>query len=389
VDALETKIAVLKLESDTRIQALNDEQFKGEKENLQKVLEFHKEIDKTQGKTLDAAKQEIAAESQKMAIVLAQAGKSKTQIDAEIASYTKAKTALAEYELAKEKTKEDTQSFDNQRQGIQNLQKAGQISPLEAERKINQLIKERLPLLKADAAAELSAAKETGNQDNIAQGNQDVRKLQEIVLSAKDIGNELGQGLNRDFTTFFETVGHGTATVAQSFQKLAASVIGSIEQILVKMLLLKITNAALNASGAAPDSFLGGLLAGIGGHAEGGLIKGPGGPKSDSIPARVSPGEFIVKADAVSLFGAHNLEAINRGLNPPSIANLPLPKFAEGGLIAGGGVGASDSNINLGIELSEGLILKHLSSKAAGNIILQHLSNNPKAAAHAIGRSQG
>jgi len=51
---------------------------------------------------------------------------------------------------------------------------------------------------------------------------------------------------------------------------------------------------------------------------------------------------------------------------------------------AGGG---GDSSIHLGIGLDEGLILKHLSSKTAGNIILNHLANNPKAASKALSRS--
>ena len=109
--------------------------------------------------------------------------------------------------------------------------------------------------------------------------------------------------------------------------------IQSIEQMLIKLLLLKIEQAATGTGGSG-GSFGGSFLAGFGGgHAEGGLIKGPGGPKSDSIPARLSAGEFVVKADAVSRFGVHQLQAINRGMQAPSFANLELPKFSEGGLV--------------------------------------------------------
>jgi hypothetical protein len=100
----------------------------------------------------------------------------------------------------------------------------------------------------------------------------------------------------------------------------------------------------------------------------------------------LSHGEFIVKADAVASFGVANLDAINRGLRIPSIERLALPRYAEGGLVGEAGAGG-ESNINLGISLDEGLILKHLSSKAAGNIILNHLANNPKAAGKALSRS--
>jgi hypothetical protein len=177
--------------------------------------------------------------------------------------------------------------------------------------------------------------------------------------------------------------------VGDAFKGLAASVIDSLAkmaaQMLAQIVIAKLLQAAL---GGATGGAGGGLTALIPGHAEGGLIKGPGGPKDDKVPAMLSHGEYVIKADAVSQFGVGNLEAINRGLKIPSVENLALPKFAEGGLVGNVGGGGGDSSINLGIGLDEGLILRHLSSKAAGNIVIQHLANNPKAAGKALSRSQ-
>lgn len=65
-------------------------------------------------------------------------------------------------------------------------------------------------------------------------------------------------------------------------------------------------------------------------NAEGGLIKGPGTSKSDSILSRLSRGEFVVNAATTRKFGAgffHRLQALaKRG------QNLDLPGFATGGL---------------------------------------------------------
>jgi TP901 family phage tail tape measure protein len=44
----------------------------------------------------------------------------------------------------------------------------------------------------------------------------------------------------------------------------------------------------------------------------GGLVKGPGGSTSDSIPAMLSNGEFVVKASAVGTYGVDFLNAINQ-----------------------------------------------------------------------------
>ncbi|MBB6224570.1 M15 family metallopeptidase [Rhizobium leguminosarum] len=63
------------------------------------------------------------------------------------------------------------------------------------------------------------------------------------------------------------------------------------------------------------------------GLADGGHVAGPGGPTSDSIPAMLSNGEFVVNADSARKH-RRLLDAINSG----SIA-----KFARGGLVGGSG----------------------------------------------------
>lgn len=60
--------------------------------------------------------------------------------------------------------------------------------------------------------------------------------------------------------------------------------------------------------------------------ADGGLITGPGTGRSDSIPAYVSNGEFVVNAAATAKHRAL-LESINSG----------VPRFADGGMVGGAG----------------------------------------------------
>jgi hypothetical protein len=82
--------------------------------------------------------------------------------------------------------------------------------------------------------------------------------------------------------------------------------------------------------------------------ATGGYITGPGTGTSDSIPARLSNGEFVVRSAAVSRFGLDFLHAVN---------SMSMPMFAGGGLVgaparlAGGGAGApATSALNLTID---------------------------------------
>jgi hypothetical protein len=391
IDDLQTKIDTTKINAATKALALDQQKSKADDQSQQETLDFERQLAELQGKRQDSARAEIEVEAKKRSDQIAQAGggaATQARLKAELEQWKQLKLAVADYDDARKKTEEDTKAFEIAKQAIELNQKSGKVSPLEAEREINQLIKDRLPLLKADADAELGAAKKTGNQDNIAQSQQQKAQIENLTISAEKLGNTLGQSVAGDFTTFFETVGRGTQSVAKSFQKLAASVIQSVEQMLIKLLLLQI---AQKASGTAfgQSSFGSAFLSGFQGHAEGGLIKGPGGPKSDSIPARLSAGEFVMKADAVQRFGVSGLEAINRGMNPQPFANLQFPKFSEGGLVGSPGAPGASGAVHLGIALDKGLILQHLSSKDAGRIILDHISNNPKAASKALGRSQG
>ena len=50
--------------------------------------------------------------------------------------------------------------------------------------------------------------------------------------------------------------------------------------------------------------------------AQGGLISGPGGFTSDSIPAMLSNGEYVMRASAVQSLGTDTLDAMNNGVMP-------------------------------------------------------------------------
>jgi hypothetical protein len=67
-------------------------------------------------------------------------------------------------------------------------------------------------------------------------------------------------------------------------------------------------------------------------YASGGFVSGPGTSRSDSIPARLSNGEFVLTARAVKKFGLNFLYALN-GLRIPSGMRQG---FADGGLVTAG-----------------------------------------------------
>ena len=76
-------------------------------------------------------------------------------------------------------------------------------------------------------------------------------------------------------------------------------------------------------------------------YAGGGMIHGPGTGTSDSIMARLSSGEFVMRAAAVRHWGSGFMSNLNRfaggGMVMPSRG---VPSFADGGMVTRGQHGA-------------------------------------------------
>lgn len=105
-----------------------------------------------------------------------------------------------------------------------------------------------------------------------------------------------------------------------------------------------------------------GIFAAIGsafGFAEGGLVRGPGSGTSDSIPARLSNGEYVIKAASVRKVGTRFLDALN-GATMPGSMRAGVPAFASGGLVGDvaarsvrGTSGAPTVNVPISISVPE------------------------------------
>ena len=89
-------------------------------------------------------------------------------------------------------------------------------------------------------------------------------------------------------------------------------------------------------------NFLGDVFPGLK-FADGGLVPGSGGPRSDDVLARVSSGEYVIKAASVSKFGAGFFDQLNSGQMP----------------MGGGGGGGGGVSIDAGImeSLTPGFFL--------------------------------
>lgn len=110
-------------------------------------------------------------------------------------------------------------------------------------------------------------------------------------------------------------------------------------------------NAIMSKLGGGKN--IGGIS--VAGFASGGPIYGSGTKTSDSIPARLSHGEYVIQAKAVDKFGVGFLNSINQGAMPHDGAGFK-PGFATGGLVnirmspgfaTGGAVPSADTLNNI------------------------------------------
>lgn len=132
-------------------------------------------------------------------------------------------------------------------------------------------------------------------------------------------------------------------TMARGAMRLAESILSVVEA-LEPLLPLLTALAAFKLGQIAVPAF--GKFAGIGGRNKGGRIYGfnkggfvPGSGSKDTVPAMLTPGEFVIKKSSVNSIGAHNLARIN-GYNDGgevdvynitgNPANLPAMGYTQG-----------------------------------------------------------
>lgn len=136
------------------------------------------------------------------------------------------------------------------------------------------------------------------------------------------IGDAIGEALAGEGSAG-KLFGGFLSTIAQGLKQMGSALIqyGVAKKFFQD---IKLPAGAAIAAGIGIRIFAAALQSSLPKFAGGGKISGPGSGKSDSILARVSNGEYVVRADAVKFFGTGFMDLIN---------NKRLPYFDSGGLI--------------------------------------------------------
>lgn len=213
-----------------------------------------------------------------------------------------------------------------------------------------------------------------GNSAGISVGDMGVGALS-TGLSA------LSTGLNTA-TTAVTAMGGATGTagnlvgaynVVQGVLNMTTKPAESATTVATTAAMTALSAAALSASLALETMSVSGGI-GIFGFASGGYISGPGTSTSDSIPAMLSNGEYVISADAVSRVGAPLLDAINQGRS--------IRHFASGGLVSGSGGGGiifkAGGTVQLNVSALDASSFVDFLRNGGGDTIKQLLLDNDR-----------
>lgn len=161
-----------------------------------------------------------------------------------------------------------------------------------------------------------------------------------------------------------------------AFKSFAESVINQLMNIAMKAL---IVNALTGLFGGGGGGIISGEQFGLGkvpkfGFADGGFVSGEGTSVSDSIPAMLSNGEYVLNADAVKAVGRPQLDAINNGAR----------HYASGGYVGSGGT-SGGGGITVNVSAMDASGFADYLSRGGLDAIKQALFENERSFGSAVG----
>jgi hypothetical protein len=298
--------------------------------------------------------------------------------------------------------KREMNALDQARVDIQNRIDAGQLTERDGQHQIAALEKERLVRLRQLGGELLAMAEATGDPEKIAEVIDYLQQLdrlgvlvEEIDRKLLNLGEDVRKALTDDLANWLSTGMEKGTKFADAMRELAQSVAQSLRRIASEIIALWIVNSIyglFSSGGSKGSGSASAPAAGGAGHfpalpkARGGLVRGPGSGTSDSILARLSDYEYVVRSAVVRRPGVlRHLEELNAGAANLRAGMRPLAgpqRFSAGGLVQGG-AGGRDGSMLIGLD--EGLVLRSLESPEGQRIIVKHIARNRRAIKAVLG----
>lgn len=167
----------------------------------------------------------------------------------------------------------------------------------------------------------------------------ETESLLDFIKSKTDeIKRTISGNLASGFLDFIE----GTKSAGEAFRQFAQQTIRWLLQMIIQRQIYNAISGFFPSS--TPSTGGGGGGTGLLGanttfkYAQGGYVSGPGTGTSDSIHARLSNGEYVLRASAVKALGVGFLNKLNQVRKGPQVRSGGfIPAFANGGPVSFGG----------------------------------------------------
>ncbi|RWO39501.1 MAG: phage tail tape measure protein, partial [Mesorhizobium sp.] len=197
---------------------------------------------------------------------------------------------------------------------------------------------DRLPQAATDAVGGL----------NSALAGIDTSGAQQAATAVAQPFQQLPSIFSQIFSGLGSLIQGGFGNLTSVIRSLAGQIRSEINSIIAALRQAVAQAQALRAQAASSSSSSSGGGS-QGGFAGGGVVRGPGGPRTDSILARLSNGEFVIQARAVQRLGVDFLNMLNHGIVPDLKGlrgfklggfvdgfnqSMSIPRLATGGLAA-------------------------------------------------------
>lgn len=215
-----------------------------------------------------------------------------------------------------------TRELNLQLEAVNTDRAQGLIGEEEALRRKLDIYRETIPVLEQAAKVQAELAAQTGNPEDLLRAKENSAAVEALKGTLK--------GLEDQFhwikSTARDAFQQGIEDLLVSLSDRTTSLIDKF-----KALGRAIANALLQQAAAKTAALITDNLFGVK-KAGGGYIAGPGTSTSDSIPAWLSNGEYVIRAASVQKYGLGMFNALN-GLSVPRSGGT---HFAQGGLVGPG-----------------------------------------------------
>jgi hypothetical protein len=282
---------------------------------------------------------------------------------------------LADYErqfndaLARMRASEESINLQRQSGLLTESQARQQILALHRETGVT--LESLLPQLEAAAAAigpEAVARVQTWRNE-----------IARVKLVVDDVAVAINGAVQDGFAQMFEAIGSGAKSAKDAFIDFARSVLAAINRIASQRLAEALFGSLFRGGGAGAGGFGALVSSFFKGFSTGGYVTGPGTSTSDSIPARLSAGEYVLNAAAVKRVGVAFLDSLNGLSAGPRFKGGELA-FAAGGLVPEVKVSPAQPQMNQAVRIvnviDPAMAADYLNSSAGEKTILNILQRN-------------